>query len=135
MPQHKCPFIISEITDPAVLAEADVRAERFLRNYAWLQEHASEVFRHRGKIVCIAGQELFVGDTVEDVLARARAAHPDYDGRFTRIIPKERGPRIHANRWAMDDLRRRCCTACLSRRGPSRGRVLTGGSVPRRYWG
>lgn len=70
--------------------------KRFERNRAWLEAHASEVYRHRGKFICIAGQQLFVGDTVQEVLAQARAAHPEDDGRFTQYIPKETGPRIYA---------------------------------------
>ena len=96
MIENECPFVITEITDPAAMAEMAAREERFMRNVAWLKANASEVYSHRGKIVCISGQELFVGDTVEDVVDRAKAAHPDDDGRFTRIIPKERGPRIYA---------------------------------------
>ena len=66
------------------------------RQWQWLEAHATEVYSQRGKIICIAGQELFVGDTVEDVVARAKAAHPDDEGMFTRIIPRERGARIYA---------------------------------------
>src|SRR5436190_4689383 len=86
------------VTDPIEIAQAQAQFERFDRNVEWMQAHAQEVYRHRGKIVCIAGQELFVGDDVLEVIARAKAAHPDDDGLFTRIIPKERGPRIYAHR-------------------------------------
>ncbi len=37
-----------------------------------------------------------MGNTSEEVLAKARAAYPEDDGRVTRIIPKERGARIYA---------------------------------------
>lgn len=87
MSEAPFPYTISEITDPEEIAAARLREEQFLRNVAWLEAHASEVYSHRGKIICISGQELFVGDTVEEVLARATAAHPDDDGRFTQIIP------------------------------------------------
>ncbi len=97
MTPNTFPFKITEISDAVTVAEAAAREERFLRNLAWLEAHASEVYSHRGKIVCIAGQELFVGDTAQEVVARAKAAHPDDDGRFTRIVPKERGPRIYAH--------------------------------------
>src|SRR4051794_21423115 len=87
---------MSEDTDPVEIARARAAAEKFDRNYAWLEAHADEVFSHRGKVICIAGQELFVGDTVEAVLAQATAAHPEDDGRFTKYIPKERAMRIYA---------------------------------------
>jgi hypothetical protein len=75
--------------------------DKFERNWAWLEANSKEVYSHRGKIICIAGQELFVADTTEEVLALAQAAHPDDEGRFTRIIPKERGPRIYGSRWRL----------------------------------
>jgi hypothetical protein len=90
------PLRIEYETDPAKNAEARVQMEQFRSNLKWMESHAAEVFRHRGKIICIAGQELFVADTVEDVLARAKAANPNDGGMFTQIIPKERGARICA---------------------------------------
>jgi len=88
--------IVEEETDPVETDRARARRERFERNWAWLEQHAVDVYRHRGKVVAIAGQELFVGDTTEEALAQAKAAHPEDDGLFTRIIPRERGPRIYA---------------------------------------
>jgi hypothetical protein len=85
--------LVEEETDPIEVARAQARHERFNRNWAWLEKHAADVYRHRGKVIAIAGQELFVGDTTDEVLARAKAAHPEDDGLFTRIIPKDRGPR------------------------------------------
>jgi hypothetical protein len=89
---------ISEETDPREVAAFQARRARFERNWAWLEAHAPEVYSHRGKFLCIAGEELFVGDTVEAAVAQARAAHPDDDGRFTRYIPLEKGARIYAHR-------------------------------------
>lgn len=85
---------IEVIDDPAVAAEIARRKELFERNWAWLEANATEVYSHRGKFICIAGQELFVGDSVEEVL---HAAHPNDDGRFTRYIPSQRGPRVYAS--------------------------------------
>ena len=99
------PFTLEIETDPVKNAEARRQMEQFDRNWDWLEAHASEVYSHRGKVVCIAGQELFVGDDVLEVLARARAAHPDDHGVLTRRVPKERGPRIYANRWILAPVR------------------------------
>jgi hypothetical protein len=88
---------MEEETDPVELAKARAQQERFERNWAWMEAHAAEVYRHRGKFICIAGQQLFVADTVEEVLALAKAAHPEDDGRFTRYIPTERVARIYAH--------------------------------------
>lgn len=95
-PQNQ--IVMKEVTDPQGIVETRARRERFDRNSAWLQTHAKEVYtRHRGKCICIAGQELFVGDTPEEVLARARAAHPEEDGGILiRFIPRQKMARIYA---------------------------------------
>lgn len=93
------PIVIEEVTDPDELAQARVQRERFDRNATWLQAHAQEIYaRHRGKCVCVAGEELFVADTPEAAMALAKAAHPEDDGSFVQYIPRERFARIYANR-------------------------------------
>jgi hypothetical protein len=87
---------MEEVTDPAELAKARAQDERFRRNWAWFEARAAEVYAaHRGKCVCVAGEQLFVADTPEEVLALAAAAHPEDDGRFTRYIPREKMDRIY----------------------------------------
>ena len=91
-------IVMEEVTDPVELAKARAQDERFARNLAWFDAHASEIYtQHRGKCLCVAGQELFVADTPEEVLARARAAHPQDDGLYLRYIPRERTYRIYAH--------------------------------------
>ena len=99
MAQYKIPpVIMEEVTDPQELAAAAAQWERFDRNSAWLQAHVAEIYsRHRGKCICIAGEELFVADTPEAALALATAAHPDDNGRFLRDIHREKVARIYAN--------------------------------------
>jgi hypothetical protein len=100
------PIVMEEVTDPAELAKAFAQDARFEKNWAWFEAHAAEIYaRHRGKAYCVAGQELFVADTPTEVLAMARAAHPDDDGRFTGYIPKERTYRIYAHRRIVAPLR------------------------------
>jgi alkanesulfonate monooxygenase SsuD/methylene tetrahydromethanopterin reductase-like flavin-dependent oxidoreductase (luciferase family) len=95
-------IVMAEVTDPVELANARAQDERFERNWAWLEAHAAEIHpRHRGKVYCIAGEELFVADTPKEALALARAAHPDDDGLFTGRIPKERTCRIYAHQRRM----------------------------------
>jgi hypothetical protein len=90
--------VMEEVTDPEEVAKARAQRERFDRNAAWLQANAKEVYtRHRGKCICIAGEELFVADTPEAVLALAKAAHPDDDGYFLHYIPREKLARIYAH--------------------------------------
>ena len=93
-------IVMEEVTDPEELAKARALDERFDRNFAWLQAHAADIYtRYRGKCICIAGEELFVADTPKEVLAQARAAHPEDDGFFIHYIPREKMARIYANRW------------------------------------
>jgi hypothetical protein len=90
---------MEQVTDPVELAKFGARQAQLDRNWAWFEQHAQEIYRaHRGKCLCIAGAELFVGDTPEEAVAKATEAHPDDEGRFTRYIPKERLPRIYAVR-------------------------------------
>jgi hypothetical protein len=108
MSQQQPAIIMEEVTDPEELARAQARRQCFDRNAAWLHAHASEVYpRHRGKCICIAGEELFVADTPEGALAMATAAHPEDDGRFLRYIPREKVARIYANQRRMVSVRRR----------------------------
>jgi hypothetical protein len=87
-----------EETDAADLAAARQLREQFDCNSAWLQANIRKVYtpERRGKVMCIAGQELFVGDAVEEVSSKAMAAHPDDKGWFTRYIPKEPMARVYA---------------------------------------
>ena len=92
-------IVVEEVTDPDENAAARARRERFDRNSAWLQAHVKEVYsRYRGKCICVAGEELFVADSPEDVLAQARAVHPEDNGSIlVRYIPREKIARIYAN--------------------------------------
>jgi hypothetical protein len=90
-------IVMEIVTDPVELAKAQARWERFTHNWDWFTAHAHEIYAtHRGKVLCVAGQELFVADTTEEVLALAKAAHPEDDGRFSRYIPRQRMARIYA---------------------------------------
>jgi hypothetical protein len=92
------PIIMEEVTDPVELEKARRQDERFERNWAWFEAHAAEIYAaHRGKCICIAGEELFVADTPEEALAMAIAAYPDDNGRFTRLIPREKMARIYVD--------------------------------------
>jgi hypothetical protein len=76
------------VTDPIQIAEARRQREQFDRNSAWLQANIPLVYsQHRGKHICVAGEELFVGDTAPHAIEQATEAHPDDSGRFTRYIP------------------------------------------------
>jgi len=91
---------MEQVTDANVLAKARKQRERFNRNALWLQAHVPTIYsQHRGKCICVAGEELFVADSAKEAIATASAAHPEDDGWFTRYIPKEKVARIYADKW------------------------------------
>ncbi len=42
----RSPITLEEVTDPNDLAQAQRQHERFDRNFAWLQAHASEIYEN-----------------------------------------------------------------------------------------
>ena len=57
-------IMIEENLSPEETAAAEKQREQFNRNSDWLQAHIPEVYsKHRGKCICIAGQELFVAES------------------------------------------------------------------------
>ena len=98
MPSQSSKIEMVEVTDPVENAKAQRQRVQFDRNSAWLQAHIPEVYttENRGKCICIAGQELFVADNVEEAVAQATAAHPDDEGWFTRYIPETKAVMIYA---------------------------------------
>lgn len=91
------PVEMQEVTDAGELAQARKQREQFDRNSVWLQGNIAGIYaKHRGKCICVAGQEVFVANTASEAIAQATAAHPDDDGWFTRYIPKEKVARIYA---------------------------------------
>ena len=97
MSSEQTAVVMQEVTDSEEIARARSQRESFDRNAAWLQRHVSEVYsQHRGKCICVAGEEVFVAQTAKEAIALARAAHPDDEGWFTRYIPKQKVARIYA---------------------------------------
>jgi hypothetical protein len=100
------PLQMLEVTDPNEIARIKVQRERFRMNSDWLQTHVPQVYaQHRGKFICVSGQELFVAHTAPQVVEMARQAHPEDDGLLLRYIPREKMERIYAQPWALDTLR------------------------------
>lgn len=100
------PLVMTEVTDPGEMARIKAQRERFRRNADWLQARIPQIYgEHRGKHICVAGQELFVADTAPEVLAMARLAHPEDDGLLLRYIPRKKMERIYAHSWALDAVR------------------------------
>lgn len=69
------------------------------RNSRWFDEHAMElnVFNlYRGKHLAVSGCELFVADTILEVLRLAREKHPG-ECPYWFFIPLEKVSRIYAH--------------------------------------
>ena len=99
------PLVMVEVTGADEIAKIKAQRERVRQNADWLQAHVPQVYaQHRGKCVCVAGQELFVADTAPEVVAMARKAHPEDDGLLLRYIPRERMERIYAHSRTLDSL-------------------------------
>jgi hypothetical protein len=91
MVENQNPIVMEEETDPAVWARTQEQLERFERNWAWLEAHASEVYSHRGKFICIASGELYVGDRIEVLLARPRRLIPKMTAGSRATFPRNAG--------------------------------------------
>jgi hypothetical protein len=99
------PIVMTEVTDPALMAKVRAQHERADRNSAWLQAHVPEIYsKYRGRCICVAGEELFVANTVAEVMALAKAAHPEDDGAILRYILKEKREMIYAASGALASL-------------------------------
>lgn len=103
---------VLEISDEERAANI-AATEEFKKNVAWWNAHAGEIGeQHAGEYVCVAGQELFVGDDPIEVTARAKAAHPNPGrGFLTTRVSAHRGPMIHALRRALGARRWECLAA------------------------
>lgn len=96
------PLVMYEVTDPEELAKVAAQRQRFRNNSDWLQSHIPEVYaQHRGRCICVAGQEFFVADTGPEAVALARQAHPEDDGLLLRYIPKVKMERVYAHSRAV----------------------------------
>jgi hypothetical protein len=97
MQEQSLPVEVEEVTDARELAAAAKLREQFDRNSAWLQRHISQIYaEHRGKCICVSGEEVFAADTVAEAVGLAVAAHPEDEGWFTRYIPIQKLTRIYA---------------------------------------
>jgi hypothetical protein len=91
-------LVIEEVDDPAEVARFRAQDERARQNIEWLASHWPQLLPHaKGRFVAVAGQEGFIGESVEDAVAKASAAHPDDTGVIVQYVRPGRGPRIYAS--------------------------------------
>ncbi|MFT3878305.1 MAG: hypothetical protein QM703_01435 [Gemmatales bacterium] len=89
------PIVMEEITDPEFIAGHRRRIAAWEKNLSWMNAHVDEVYaKHKGKCICVAGQELFAADTPQEARALAKAAHPNDEEIYSRYIPRNNQPRI-----------------------------------------
>ena len=75
------------------------RQDQFRQNLEWYEAHAGEIGeRYAGKFICVAGREVFVGETSHEARAKAHAAHPDDGGAFGEYVRTTKGPIVYARR-------------------------------------
>ena len=91
-------IVMEEVTDEKELAEAQLRREFYDRNFAWFQLNSNKIYRkYRGKCIAVAGEELFVADTMPEVWQLAETKYPKDKGIFAHYIFKEKAIRIYGN--------------------------------------
>jgi hypothetical protein len=98
-PSPPSPFVEWDGTEEGRL-QALAEDEEFRKNLTWFSTNAKRLRdEHSGQYICIANQELFVGDDSIEVFNRAKAAHPNLvGGFFCKRLSRHRGPKIYANR-------------------------------------
>jgi hypothetical protein len=98
MSEHLVTISVLDLTSEE-RSRRDAQMQRFERNLTWYSVHSQDIeTANRGKTVCVAGEELFVGHDTDEVLSMARAAHPEDNGFFLRYIPRTPAIRIYAHR-------------------------------------
>jgi len=97
--RYQEPLVIEEPeTTPEAKAQALAAVVEFQKNVEWFGARAKEIRdAHTGKFICVAGQELFVGDDPVEVTAHAKSVHPQLGGFFSMRLSTHRGPKIYAN--------------------------------------
>jgi hypothetical protein len=92
-------FVFRTVTDPTEIARGQEVSEQFRKNSEWLEAHWADLLPGAlGKHIAVAGQEAFIADTPQEVIALARVAHPSDNGLLVRYVPVNQGPRIYGIR-------------------------------------
>jgi hypothetical protein len=92
-------FIIEEVTDSEAIERNRRQHEQFRRNSDWLQAHWNDVLPAAyGKFVAVAGQEVFVAESIQQAWEWVETVHPDDKGAWVRYVRPPGGPRIYTTR-------------------------------------
>ena len=56
-------------------------------DFDWLAEHSEEIGeKYKGKYIAVVNKEIFVGDSIEEVMLGARSKYPQRDA-FIEYVP------------------------------------------------
>jgi|LGVF01.1.fsa_nt_gb hypothetical protein len=56
-------------------------------DFDWLAEHTEEIGeKYKGKCIAVVNKEIFIGDSIEEVMRDARSKYPDRDA-FVEYVP------------------------------------------------
>ena len=98
MLENPIEMILDYEETPEEQAASRLRRAHFDRNADWFTKHAVEIGETcAGKHICVAGEELFVGDDSTEVYQRAQLAHPEDKGIYFQYIYREKGTRIYGS--------------------------------------
>ena len=87
---------IYKLPDPQEIAEMAELKRKGDINHAAFEKLIPEIDKNcRDKFDCVAGGQLFVADSSEEVLAMSTAAFPDDNAFVFHYIPKYKLPRIY----------------------------------------
>jgi hypothetical protein len=90
---------IEEVNDPVELERLRQHRERAQKNWDWLKAHQHELLPHGfGKFLAVAGQEAFLGETLEEAKAWIERSHPEDTGAILEYVMPPNGPRIYTPR-------------------------------------
>jgi len=66
------------------------RAQQVMADGEWLAQHSAEIWeKHRGKYIAVADQTLFVGESYEEAISKAKERCPGREP-LVRHIPYKR---------------------------------------------
>ncbi|MEX2214057.1 MAG: hypothetical protein WD768_08020 [Phycisphaeraceae bacterium] len=96
-PIKREPIVITEVTDPEEIRQADELRAAYDRNREWYHSHQREIVdQHKGKYVAVANEKLFVAATTEELFALIDTTFPRATGIYSTYVPRQRRLFIYA---------------------------------------
>lgn len=100
------PLTLEIVNDPAAVERNRKLLEAFSCNSDWLESNWQDLLPEaRGKHLAVAGRQAFCANTPEEAWDWVKANHSEDIGAFVRYVIPEKGPRIYARRWHVENVR------------------------------